>query len=127
MLTWTQANGGREVKLEKLADVIIADHARKDAPANSVSWKYIVESVKNGQLADITAYRIGGPAGPARSTVGTSAPVKQTRTRFTDEEDRLLVEWVREQPYSRGNVCYQEFAKRVRSTRHVPQCITGLL
>lgn len=127
MLTWTQANGGREVKLEKLADVIIADHARKDAPANSVSWKYIAESVKSGQLADIAEYRIGGPAGPARSTVGTSAPVKQTRTKFTDEEDRALVEWVRAQPYSRGNVSYQQFAERVRSIRHVPQCITGLL
>ncbi|KAK1836713.1 TRF2-interacting telomeric protein/Rap1 C terminal domain-containing protein [Podospora conica] len=106
------ANGGQDVKLEKLADVIIADHARKDAPPNSVSWKYITNSVQQGRLADIDEYRIGGPAGPGRSTVGTSAPAKQTRTPFTPEEDRKLVEHVKGQLYPNGNVCYQEFASK---------------
>ena len=116
-----QTNGGILVKLEKLADVIIADHARKDAPQGSVSWKYIHDCIHNHELADIDKFRIqgpAGPAGPARGSAGRSAPIKQTRNFFTAEEDRRLQEWAKDQPYAKGNEIYKEFAEQVGIIRH---------
>lgn len=117
-----QTNGGVLVKLEKLADVIIADDARKDAPQGSVSWKYIHDCINNRELADIDKFRIQGP----QASAGRFAPIKKTRTPFTAEEDRRLQEWVKDQPYAKGNEIYKEFAKQVRIIRHHHSlCITS--
>lgn len=101
--------------LEKHADVIIADHARKDAPHGSVSWKYVADSIKAGELCIIDKYRIGHAAVPR--PVGSTQHVKATRTPFTAEDDRRLIKWVLEQERrgerSSGNKIYQEFAEQV--------------
>lgn len=88
-----QANAGGIVKLEQQADIIIADHLRKDNPVGSVSWKFIEDSVKAGELKDIKSY----PAGPTTHTprlVGSGQPTRQTRRPFSAEDDNLLANWV---------------------------------
>ncbi|KAH6843194.1 TRF2-interacting telomeric protein/Rap1 C terminal domain-containing protein [Chaetomium sp. MPI-CAGE-AT-0009] len=67
-------NGGKLVELEKFADVLIADHARKDCPPKSVSWKYIEECVTKGELVNIEDYRIHETTPPK-----TTAPIKGTK------------------------------------------------
>ncbi|KAK7931545.1 hypothetical protein PG985_002257 [Apiospora marii] len=118
-LTFPQNNGGQVVLLEKNADYLIADHLWKDTPQGSYTWKWIQESVKKGKLLDPDDYLIGSkPQEQAR--VRPSAPGKSTRTPYTDEDDRVLMEWVtkrqREGESVLGNKIYQEL--EVKNPRH---------
>jgi hypothetical protein len=107
------------VKLEKQADIVIADHAKKDCPPGSISWKYIQDSVKDGELKDIEEYRAGSSTHSPRA-VGSSQPVKKGRTPFTVEDDRVLADWVlnaeRSGLKTRGNEIYQQLEAMVRVT-----------
>jgi hypothetical protein len=99
------------VKLEKQADFIIADHAIKGYPVESISWKLIEDSVKEGRLQDVAAYR-KIPSQPA------GQPPRSTRRPFTAEDDRFLAEWVakaeRSGEVTKGNILYQKLEQVVR-------------
>ncbi|KAF3018537.1 hypothetical protein E8E14_012152 [Neopestalotiopsis sp. 37M] len=112
--TWLQNiqnNGGTVTKLEKQADYLIADHARKDSPAGSYSWKWIEQSVKQGELLDKTQFAIKSPGNESRP-VGTVSQ-KTTRRGFTKEEDELLSKFVARKELqgeaTSGNVIYKQF------------------
>ncbi|KAJ4158650.1 uncharacterized protein LMH87_009166 [Akanthomyces muscarius] len=86
-------NSGSVVPLEKDADYLVADHARKDAPSGSISWKFITESVENGVVQLPDRYKIAhAPATPRH--VASGRPVKHSRATFTEEEDAVLASWV---------------------------------
>ncbi|OTA62212.1 hypothetical protein K449DRAFT_465013 [Hypoxylon sp. EC38] len=118
-LNWIQAiqnNGGKVVPVEKKADYLIADHARKDCPPGSYSWKWIDESINAGVLQDLDDY-LCVPAtrqsGAGESGLAASAaPQKGTRTKFTAEDDLILTEWVtrkeRKGVATLGNDIYKE-------------------
>ncbi|POR38302.1 Telomeric repeat-binding factor 2-interacting protein 1 [Tolypocladium paradoxum] len=109
ILGYIRNNGGVVVALEKQADILIADHARKDAPAGSCSWKFVTESVEHGIIQLKDHYRIGPAPGVPRQ-VGSSRPIKGTRTPFTHTDDVVLVKWVLSQGrYFTGNKVYQDF------------------
>jgi hypothetical protein len=119
-LTPSQDNGGRIVLLEKLADILIADHARKDVPASSVSWKYVNDSVANGALVNIEDYRIHHANVPR--PVGSAIPARATKVPYTALDEQILVTWVRQQERAgepiRGNEIYKSLAELVRSFRN---------
>ncbi|KAJ9132148.1 Telomeric repeat-binding factor 2-interacting protein 1 [Pleurostoma richardsiae] len=106
-----KSNGGEVVPLEKQADMLIADHVRKDVPAGSYSWRFITNSVSKGQLEDKEPHQIGHLAASARP-VGSSAPSKGTRNPFTSHDDALLTKWVleheRKGAMAKGNTIYQD-------------------
>lgn len=108
-----QESGGTVVPLEKNADILIADHARKDAPPGSYSWKLIEDSVKHGvaQLKD--RYAIGpDPVKPR--PVASGGPSRSGRTEFTAEDDASLVRWVLSYNKHRtGNIIYQQLEQEV--------------
>ncbi len=114
--------------LEKHADVLIGDHLKKyTAPAGSVSWKYIDDSVAQGELPDINGYKIHEAV--VSRPIGWSAPTKNTRTPFTPLDIQILVTWVRQKERSgelKGNAVWQELAEQVSSPRlrpaHVCTC-----
>ncbi|TGO08917.1 hypothetical protein BTUL_0186g00210 [Botrytis tulipae] len=115
--TWVEiirSNGGEVEKIEKNAEIIIADDARKDAPPGSISWKFIEESAKAGKLVDMEEYRCG--ASERASERAYTQPAKSTRTPFTVEDDRILTQWVLEGErlgrFIKGNELYIELAKR---------------
>lgn len=114
-----QNNGGKVVQLEKFADVVIADHAKKDAPNGSVSWKYLQDSVRAGRLLDINDYT--KQSGLTQRPVGSTQPTKSTRTAFTAGDDQLLARWVLQQERlgekPSGAKIYQEFAEKVSAPR----------
>lgn len=116
-LSISQSNGGEVVKLEKQADMLIADHARKDVPAGSYSWKFVLQSIQNGRLEDKELHLIGRPAGAAR-TAGSAQPTKGTRRAFTVEDDEILAAWVLQRKkvgdYLKGNAMYQALEEKVR-------------
>ncbi|KHN99099.1 Homeodomain-related protein [Metarhizium album ARSEF 1941] len=105
-------NDGKVVPLEKDAHILIADHARKDAPPDSYSWKYITESVEHGYAQLTDRYRIFGHPETASVHVGPSAPVKHTRTPFSAADDAALANWVLTHGQGRnGNKIFQAFAE----------------
>ncbi|KAH7410667.1 hypothetical protein BKA64DRAFT_359350 [Cadophora sp. MPI-SDFR-AT-0126] len=110
-----ESNGGTVVQLEINADMIIVDHARKDCPPGSISWTWIEYSLRNGILEDIEGHR-AGPAQAQVREVGSTQPTKKTRTKFSPEDDRILMEWVtraeRKGSSILGNIIYQQLAQK---------------
>lgn len=82
----------------------------------SYSFRYIEQSIRNGVLEDLEDHRAGAPAGSIR-TIGSARPAKGSRTPFTAEDDRVLIEWV--DRYARdggkvlGNEIYVQLEKVV--------------
>lgn len=103
-------NGGTPVTLERNADVRIADHARKDAPPGSCSWKLIEDSVKYGALQLPDRYQIGPDPNIPRPAA-SGGLTKNTRTPFSHADDAALAKWVLSKPNKReGNAIFQDFA-----------------
>ncbi|KAI1088122.1 TRF2-interacting telomeric protein/Rap1 C terminal domain-containing protein [Rostrohypoxylon terebratum] len=102
-----QNNGGTVVPLEKTADILIADHLKKNScPPDSYSYKWIEDSVKAGTLQPRENYSC--------VSASTAVPPKATRVAFTPEDDKILAEWVmkkREEGESLGGLkIYKELA-----------------
>ncbi|KAI0120637.1 TRF2-interacting telomeric protein/Rap1 C terminal domain-containing protein [Xylariales sp. AK1849] len=115
--TWVQdieSNGGTIEKLEKKADYLIADHARRDVPAGSYSWRWIEESVRDGRLLDHNDYVINRSASENRP-VG-SVQQKSTRSAFTAADDMLLRKFVTRHEAAgvatSGNVIYRHLEEK---------------
>ena len=105
------------VPREKDADILIADHARKDAPPGSYSWKLVTESVEHGIMQIKDRYHIGPKPTPPRPA-GSSLPGKTSRTAFSHEDDVALVKWVfSHDKHQAGNKIYQDFAQEVAYRR----------
>ena len=115
-----KANGGEVVKLEKSADIIIADDARKEVVPGSYSYKWIDQSIKNGALEDLDDYLAGPRVGAARVVGSVARPAKNTRTPYTAEDDRMLFEWVQAQAQRGGSTLGNEMFKQLeeRNSRH---------
>ncbi|KAF2117162.1 hypothetical protein BDV96DRAFT_598093 [Lophiotrema nucula] len=112
-----ESNGGRVVPLEKNADYLIADHVRKDCPAGSISYKFIEESIKRGELQDPEDHPAGPPAGTAREAGSTARPTKIGRAAYTLEEDRILYHWVKDHEAkgvgsASGNEIYKQLQEK---------------
>jgi hypothetical protein len=108
-------NGGRVVKLEAQADFLIADHMRHDAPAGSLTYKFIEEAIKQGELPEDEEPFHANRRKSANPATTTGPSKKSTRTPFTDDDDKLLYKWVHranEQGYAtQGNTLYQALAE----------------
>lgn len=121
MKVWTdikQGNGGEIVRLEKNADMLIADNikvAGVSPPLGSYMWRWIDDSIKNGFLQDKDDYLIGRREGSAREA-GTSQPIKVGRTPFTKKDDLILTKWVvaeeRMGSVLSGNVIYKALERK---------------
>lgn len=126
--------------VENHADIKIVDHARKEAlPGTCValvslrlftvqcktdpvlcsySYTYIEKSIRNGVLEDLEDHAVGPPAGTVRSVGSDIHPAKTTRTKFTQEDDRILWLWVEQTPQqgggTDGNQIYKQLEAKVR-------------
>jgi hypothetical protein len=115
------SNGGQIVKVEGNADHLICDHLRADAPSGGVSYQWIDETLKSGQLLDTGAYTVAKLPRPSASRVSTAT--KSTRTPFTTEDDKVLLDWVDRAEAAgdavRGNAIYEALA--ALNPRHTAQ------
>jgi TRF2-interacting telomeric protein/Rap1 - C terminal domain/Rap1 Myb domain/BRCT domain, a BRCA1 C-terminus domain len=107
-----KSNGGEVVILEKQADVCLYDHARKNPPPGVYSYRFVEYSIRNGQLEDPEAHRIGGLDTRAARPVGSwTLASKGSRKPFTEADDQMLWNWVKPLEGTRGaagNVLYQQ-------------------
>jgi hypothetical protein len=110
-----KSNGGKVVPLEKDADLLIADHARKDAPPGSFSWKFIHDSVENGFAQVPDKYRIGPDPDAVRPVAGGGL-TRAGRVPYTHADDASLAKWILSKPGMprSGNELYQLCEQVVR-------------
>jgi hypothetical protein len=118
LLNLIKANGGAEVKLEKHADWMIADHfRRKDCPPGSISYEFVHKSIANGELLDPDDFPAGPTIGTARDPGSIVRPAKGVRAAYTPDEDRILYKWVKDAEASglrvRGNELYKQLEQKV--------------
>ncbi|PBP20963.1 hypothetical protein BUE80_DR008224 [Diplocarpon rosae] len=118
-----EQNGGIITKLDSKPGVIkIADHARKDCPQGSISWKWIDASVKKGSLEDFEEYR-AGPAELRDQPVGSGQPTRSGRVPFSQTDDKILMAYCTRAEQNGasmgGNQIYREFAHK--HPRHTAQ------
>lgn len=120
--------GGTVAPSDKRADVVIGDHARKDQPVGSLSYRWIEECVKQQRLVhkDGAGMR-AGPKLPKTRPVGAPKTASAGRTPFSDADDQLVSRWVAEQMQhgakDAGNIIYQQLEEKVRT----PYCLTEVL
>ncbi|KAL9610397.1 MAG: hypothetical protein Q9167_004907 [Letrouitia subvulpina] len=113
-------NGGEIVLLEKQADIKIVDHARKEALPGTYSFKYIEQSIRNGELENLEDYAVGPPEGTVRSVGSIIQPARSGRTKFTKEDDQELWGWVAGAEYKGGATSGNELYKQLE-TKGQPQ------
>jgi hypothetical protein len=119
------ANGATVVQLEKQAEVLIVDHARKNAPVGAHSYKYIEQSMRKGTLEDLADHVVGPVSRTDRPVGSTTTMPKGTRSRYTEEEDQLLWNWVKpfenRGGYTAGNEIYKQLETARGNGRHTYQ------
>ncbi|GAM89799.1 hypothetical protein ANO11243_078380 [Dothideomycetidae sp. 11243] len=120
--------GGRVVKLETQAEYVIADHLRKDAPAGALSYTFIEAAVKSGDLPNEQDHRIStAPLATSSARLvgshGMSRPSRNTRTPFTAEDDRVLLDWVTSRAAQGASLLGNEIYKdlEIENPRHTFQ------
>lgn len=93
--------------------MLIADHAKKNAPPESYSWKFITDSVSEGIIQVEDKYLIDSPPNEPRSILA-GPRAKKTRTPFTTHDDALIAKYVLEEGINTaGNVMYMNLAEKV--------------
>ena len=107
-------NGGEVVKFDKHAEIIIADHARRDIPAGSISWTFIEKSVAQGRLEDVERHR-AGPTERTMREVGSVRPPRSGRTAFTAQDDRDLFIWISKAERNGASVKGNEIYKQLEA------------
>ncbi|KAE8360655.1 TRF2-interacting telomeric protein/Rap1 C terminal domain-containing protein [Aspergillus caelatus] len=117
-----QQYGGVVRLHEKDADIKLVDHARKNLPPGTYSYRYVEWSVRNGKLEELEDHRAGPSA--ARPVGATNIPTRSCPTPYTLEDDQWL--WDQMAPYEKdpkafvgGNKIYQELA--TQNPRHTYQ------
>ncbi|KAK1244628.1 hypothetical protein MKX07_003427 [Trichoderma sp. CBMAI-0711] len=106
-----ESNGGVVVPREKDADMLIADHAKKNSPPESYSWKFITDSVNAGIIQVEDKYLNGQvPSAPnARRSILAGHHARKTRRPFTTHDDALIAKYVlKEGINTAGNVLYMK-------------------
>lgn len=81
-----------------------------------MSWKYITDSISDGQLADMDIYRIDHFTAKGARPVGSTMSTKTKRTPYTAQDDNILIHWVLQKERAgeaiRGNKIYIDLAER---------------
>ncbi len=85
--------------------------------AHRHSYTFIEKSIRNGTLEDLEDHRVGPPEGNIRSIGSVVQPAKVTRNKYTDADDRILWDWVHDNPQkgggTDGNEIYKQLEKKV--------------
>lgn len=110
-----QTNGGVIVLHETQADILIADHEREDIPPGSISWTFIVESIRKGSCQDFEQHRAGSVTGKSRH-INCQIGVK-SRTAFSAADDQILMEFCLNAEKKgmdlKGNIIYMQLEQKV--------------
>lgn len=93
------------------------------------SYTFIERSIRTGELEDLDDHKVGPPPGSIRGMNSIIQPAKTVRTKFTDEDDRVLLQWVYNHPQRDGgrdgNEIYKQLEAQVRGVSTRPASITN--
>ena len=74
--------------------------------------------MRNGILEDLEDHIVGPPEGTIRSVGSITQPPKGTRNKYTQEDDRIVWDWVNTNPHNvgvtYGNEIYKQLEAKVR-------------
>ncbi|KAI0433747.1 TRF2-interacting telomeric protein/Rap1 C terminal domain-containing protein [Xylaria sp. FL1042] len=107
-------HGGKVVLREGNADILICDEAKDPVPG-SYSYRLIQDAIEEGSIDIKENYLCDSLPAPPGISYKPAAKSKLTRTRFTEEEDRMLTRFVTEKERlgesTGGNGIYKQFAE----------------
>ena len=83
--------------------------------ADSYSYTFIEKSVLYGVLEDLQDHKAGPSEGAVRSIGSVVQPAKGTRNKFTQDDDRVLWNWVHENPQKGGGTDGNEIYKQLEA------------
>jgi TRF2-interacting telomeric protein/Rap1 - C terminal domain/Rap1 Myb domain/GATA zinc finger len=105
-------NGAEIVPLEKQADILLVDHARKNQAPGTTSYRFIERSIRKGELEDLQDHAVGATTRAARPVGSVTTASKGGRNPYTEVEDQFL--WDMVQPVKQrggpwqGNELYKQ-------------------
>ncbi len=118
-----QLNGAEIVPLEKQADILLVDHARKNQPPGTTSYQFVERSIRKGALEDLSDHAVGLSTRVARPVGSVTTAPRGGRVPFTEAEDQFLwnvVELYRRKGGSwKGNKIYEQIEQM--NPRHTYQ------
>lgn len=92
--------------------------AQPDHSLHRHSYTFIEKSIRNGVLEDLDDHKVGPPEGHIRSIGSVAQPAKGTRNKYTEADDRILWNWVNDNPQkgggTDGNEIYKHLQTKVR-------------
>lgn len=81
----------------------------------SHSYTYIEKSIRNGALEDLEDHAVGSAPGIIRSVGSVVQPPKTTRKKYTQEDERILWDWVNLNPQKIGGTDGNEIYKQLEA------------
>ena len=87
------------------------------------SYKYIELSVRHGVLENLEDHIVGPPEGTVRSIGSVVRPAKTTRNKYTQEDERILWDWVQTNPQKFGGTDGNEIYKQLET---IVSCLNRL-
>ena len=95
----------------------------------SYSYRFIEKSIQKGTLERLSDHAVGPPVGTIRAVGSSTHPAKIGRQKFTEEDDRILLDWVesslRNGARTEGNEIYKQLQAKVchRPTNYTQKSI----
>lgn len=84
----------------------------------SYSYRFIELSLRKGALENLEDHAVGPVKGTVRDVGSTVRPPKGTRQKYTQEDERILWDWVHTNPQkgggTEGNEIYKQLETKVR-------------
>lgn len=118
-----KANGGEVVQLEKQADILLVDHARRDPAPGTHSYKYVDLSIRKGRLENLDDHVVSAASRANRPVGSVTIAPKGGRNPYTDADDQFLWNWVKPLEEAggatAGNSIYQQL--EAANPRHTYQ------
>ncbi len=88
-----------------------------DREPKSYSYQFIEKSIRNGILEELEDHAVGPPVGTIRAAGSSTQPARIRRQKFTEEDDRILLNWVqdslRKGGRTEGNEIYKQLEAEV--------------
>lgn len=101
-------------------------HLRANSSTRRHSYKFIEQSIRNGILEDLEDHVVGPQAGTVRSIGSTVQPAKGSRNKFTQDDDRILWQWVQNTPQKYGGTDGNEIYKQLEAQVRRPPAISTM-
>ena len=116
-MSWSWIMRGKRPFLERKSTSVIdcKSFYNPDISRLSYSYTFIEKSIRNGTLEDLEDHKVGPAPGTVRSIGSTIQPPKASRNKYTEEDDRVLWQWVHNHTQKGGGTDGNEIYKQLEA------------